>query len=64
MTLHQLTRRAFVKTMTIGATAVMILKWPPPAEGRWGVIPCSRRRRRDGDRWRGRRGIASMGCRK
>jgi CO/xanthine dehydrogenase Mo-binding subunit len=33
MTSNQLTRRTFVKTMTIGATAVMILKWPPPAEG-------------------------------
>jgi CO/xanthine dehydrogenase Mo-binding subunit len=33
MTPNQLTRRTFVKTMTIGATAVMILKWPPSAEG-------------------------------
>jgi CO/xanthine dehydrogenase Mo-binding subunit len=26
------TRRTFVKTLTIGTTAVVIMKWPPPAE--------------------------------
>lgn len=60
MTLPRVTRRSFVKTLTIGATAVAIMKWPPPSQAAaldpvqppaspgWGAVAGQARYRIDG----------------